>query len=162
VWWLPLRGHFLLALVQVNQVRQSLILMPGLCLIRHCYRGFAMCARLRLRLRIAVFFRRVEDSMTAAATGRNPLTHGSRIRYGVEIRACDLGAALRCDQLGEGEHLLRPGGTAGDSFVSLDRIFERYRVDSRRFQNVRLKALAEFVSNYGYVVRSKLHAVHAD
>ena len=65
-------------------------------------------------------------------------------------------------KLGEGEHLLRPGGTAGDSFVSFDRIFERYCVDSRRFQNVHLKALAEFVSNYGYVVRSKLHAVHAD
>ena len=121
-----------------------------------------MSARLRLRLMIAVFFRRVEDSMTAAATSGNPPTHGSRIRYGVEVRGCNLGAAAQCDQLGKGEHLLCPGGTAGDSFVSLDRIFERYCIDSRRFQNVRLKALAEFVSNYGYIVRSKLHAVHAD
>jgi len=54
----------------------------------------------------------------------------TRIEYGVEIRGCNLGAALAAIKLGEGEHLLRPGGTAGDSFVGFDRIFERYRVYS--------------------------------
>jgi len=34
-------------------------------------------------------------------------------------------------KLGKGEHLLRPSGTAGDSFVGFDGIFERYRVYSR-------------------------------
>jgi hypothetical protein len=34
-------------------------------------------------------------------------------------------------KLGEGEHLLRSRGTAGDSFVGFDGIFELYRVYSR-------------------------------
>jgi hypothetical protein len=38
----------------------------------------------------------------------------------------------RAIKLGEGEHLLRSGGTAGDSFVGFDGIFERYRVYSRQ------------------------------
>jgi hypothetical protein len=33
-------------------------------------------------------------------------------------------------KLGEREYLLRSGGTASDSFVGFDRIFERYRVYS--------------------------------
>ena len=55
----------------------------------------------------------------------------TRIEYGVEIRGCNLGAALGAIKLGEGEHLLRSRGTAGDSFVGFDRIFERHRVYSR-------------------------------
>ena len=39
--------------------------------------------------------------------------------------------ALGAIKLGKGEHLLRSGGTAGDSFVGFDGIFERYRVYSR-------------------------------
>ena len=50
----------------------------------------------------------------------------TRIEYGVEIRGCNLGAALGAIKLGKGEHLLRSGGTAGDSFVGFDGIFERY------------------------------------
>ena len=68
--------------------------------------------------------------MTAAVAGGNPLTDGSRIRYGVEIRGCNLGGALRATKLGEGEHLLGSGGAAGDSVVGFDRIFERYRAYS--------------------------------
>jgi len=56
----------------------------------------------------------------------------TRIEYGVEIRGCNLGAALGAIKLGKGEHLLRSGGTAGDSFVGFDGIFERYRVYSRQ------------------------------
>ena len=39
--------------------------------------------------------------------------------------------ALGAIKLGKGEHLLRSGGAAGDSFVGFDGIFERYRVYSR-------------------------------
>jgi len=56
----------------------------------------------------------------------------TRIEYGAEIRGCNLGAALGAIKLGKGEHLLRSGGTAGDSFVGFDGIFERYRVYSRQ------------------------------
>ena len=56
----------------------------------------------------------------------------TRIEYGVEIRGCNLGAAFGAIKLGKGEHLLRSGGTAGDSFVGFDGIFERYRVYSRQ------------------------------
>jgi len=55
----------------------------------------------------------------------------TRIEYGVEIDGCNFGAALGAIKLGEGEHLLRSGGTAGDSFVGFDGMFERYRVYSR-------------------------------
>jgi hypothetical protein len=55
----------------------------------------------------------------------------TRIEYGVEIRGCNLGAALGAIELREGEHLLRSRGTAGDLFIGFDRIFERYRLYSR-------------------------------
>ena len=51
--------------------------------------------------------------------------------YAIEIRECNLGAAPGAIKLGKGQHLLRSGGTAGDSFVGFDGIFERYRVYSR-------------------------------
>jgi len=70
--------------------------------------------------------RRLDDSSGHG----NPPTNGSRIRYGIEIRGCNLGAALSVIKLGEGEHLLGSGGAAGDSFVGFDRIFERYCVHS--------------------------------
>jgi hypothetical protein len=56
----------------------------------------------------------------------------TRIEYGVEIRGWNLGAALGAIKLGKGEHLLRSGGTVGDSFVGFDGIFERNRVYSRQ------------------------------
>ena len=55
----------------------------------------------------------------------------TRIEYGVEIRGCILGAALGATKLGKREHLLRSGGTAGDSFVGFNGIFERYFVHGR-------------------------------
>ena len=68
-------------------------------------------------------------------TGLSARSHigrvSTRIEYGVEIRGCNLGAALGAIKLGEGEHLLRSRGTAGDSFVGFDGIFERHRVYSR-------------------------------
>jgi hypothetical protein len=53
------------------------------------------------------------------------------IEYGVEIRGRNPGAALGAIKLGKGEHLLRSGGTAGDSFVGFDGIFERDRLYRR-------------------------------
>ena len=70
------------------------------------------------------------DSIKAIETGLSARSHVGpcppRIEYGVEIRGCNLGAALGAIKLGKGEHLLRSGGTAGDSFVGFDGIFERY------------------------------------
>jgi hypothetical protein len=74
---------------------------------------------------------RVEETKTAAVTRGNPPTNGPGLQYGVEFRGCNLGAALGAIKLGKDEHLLRPGGTAGDSFVGFDRIFEGYPVYSR-------------------------------
>ena len=73
------------------------------------------------------------DSIKAIETGsrRDPHRAVTRIEYGVEIRGCNLGAALGAIKLGEGEHLLRSRGTAGDSFVGFDGIFERHGVYSR-------------------------------
>jgi len=62
------------------------------------------------------------DSIKAIETGLSARSY---------IRGCDLGAALGAIKLGKGEHLLRSGSTAGDSFVGFDGIFERYRVYSR-------------------------------
>jgi hypothetical protein len=73
------------------------------------------------------------ESPVAVALGEIPhRAVSTRIEYGVEIRGCNLGAALGPIKLGKGEHLLRSGGTAGDSFVGFDGIFERYRVYSRQ------------------------------
>jgi hypothetical protein len=72
--------------------------------------------------------KRFETGLSAEIPHRAVST---RIEYGVEIRGCNLGAALGAIKLGKGEHLLRSGGTAGDSFVGFDGIFERYRVYSR-------------------------------
>ena len=73
-------------------------------------------------------------SIKAIETGLGEIPHrvvSFRIEYGVEIRGCNLGAALGAIKLGKGERLLRSGGTARNSFVGFDGIFERYRVYSR-------------------------------
>ena len=75
---------------------------------------------------------RFDQSYQDGALGEIPhQAVSTRIECSVEIRGCNLGAALGAIKLGEGEHLLRSRGTAGDSFVGFDGIFERYRVYSR-------------------------------
>ena len=85
-----------------------------------------------IRYNQIVFGSRGSEEPPDGALGEIPHRAAStRIEYGVEIRSCNLGAALGAIKLGEGEHLLRSRGTAGDSFVGFDRIFERHRVYSR-------------------------------